>query len=302
MKDIEQLGILFDSFYEAIYIVDPERNMLFFNTKAEEISGFHRSEVLGKNCYDDILNHVDEHGTKLCKEDCPLACSIREKRILNADVYLHHKDGHRVPVRVRTIPMMDHGVVSGAIEVFTDNVQDDLVTAVYQIGEQLNFIDPVLKIFNRTFLERKNEELLITKEGMYPAIFFIDIDNFKKVNDQYGHLFGDEVLKIVSKTLRLNSGNGYVIRFGGEEILILHEVPNREAAMQEAKRLCMLIQHTNVRTHKIEYQPTISIGVALVKEGLYEAIHCADRAMYEAKKMGKNQAMFYDEETASFSM
>ncbi len=98
---------------EGVYFVDTDRKITFWNDYAQEITGFSATEVLDSHCYDNILNHVDDAGTQLCKTGCPLHKTIEDSIKGEASVYLHHKDGHRVPVVVRTFPCLIREKSSG---------------------------------------------------------------------------------------------------------------------------------------------------------------------------------------------
>ncbi|MDX9691681.1 MAG: PAS domain-containing protein, partial [Acholeplasmataceae bacterium] len=66
MRHLEVMKKIFDVFHEAVYIVDKERKILYFNPVAEKISGFHKDEIVGKHCFNNTLNHIDDTGKKLC--------------------------------------------------------------------------------------------------------------------------------------------------------------------------------------------------------------------------------------------
>lgn len=294
LKNLDQLKLLFSNFYEAIYIVDTNRQILYFNPKAEAISGFHSNDIIGKFCFHNILNHVNDEGVNLCLSYCPLAKAIEKNSIVEASVFLHHKKGFRVPVNVRAIPYLEDGKVVGAIEVFTDESNKELSDVIYQIAENVNLIDPLTGIFNRFFINKKVDAILKDKEEPFALLFF-DIDDFKKVNDTYGHLFGDEVLKNVTQTIKLNAANSYAIRFGGEEILVLKAVKDENEALMFAHKLRLLINETSVRDSGIDYKAKVSIGVAMVdkSKSFNDAIERSDQAMYKAKKAGKNCVYSY---------
>ena len=98
---------IFNEMRDGLYITDSTRKIIYWNKGAEEITGFKRDEVINTHCYDNILVHIDSKGTSLCKKGCPLAASISDGQHRSAEVYLHHKDKHRKPVCVKTIPMRD---------------------------------------------------------------------------------------------------------------------------------------------------------------------------------------------------
>ncbi|VEU82326.1 sensor domain-containing diguanylate cyclase [Acholeplasma hippikon] len=291
MKSLHTLMQIFSSFDEAIYIVDKNRKILYFNPIAERITGFSKDELVGKYCQNDTLNHVDNQGTKLCIKDCPLVTAIRKNIVMEHQIYLHHKEGHRVPVKVKTIPYVEDNETVGGIEVFS-LVNKEKFEETYQLAkEKLNYIDPLTKVFNRYFLE----ELI---NGNYPInvydydILFIDADDFKQVNDQFGHLVGDELLSIISKTINLYlDENEYVIRFGGDEFIVL--IKKSDKTPERSETIKNLINQSSLRNFK--FYPSVSIGVYITKPNnhLKEALNNADKALYVSKSMGKNRIHIY---------
>ena len=93
--------------YDGVYVVDAERKLLYWNKAAELISGYSYTDVVGHYCWDNILQHVNDEGCNLCKTGCPLEQTIKDGRSRKDLVYLHHKNGHRVPVFVRVNPIKD---------------------------------------------------------------------------------------------------------------------------------------------------------------------------------------------------
>ena len=96
---------LVENMHDGIYFVDRERRITYWNKGAERITGYSAAEVVGKSCADNILVHVDALGRQLCKGSCPLVASMADGAPHEAEVYLHHKQGHRLPVWVRTSPL-----------------------------------------------------------------------------------------------------------------------------------------------------------------------------------------------------
>ena len=96
---------LLDNLTDGVYFVDRERRIVYWNKAAERITGFSKSEVIGCRCLDNILTHVNEEGGNLCHSGCPLAQTIEDGKSRKADVFLHHKDGHRQPVLVGVAPV-----------------------------------------------------------------------------------------------------------------------------------------------------------------------------------------------------
>lgn len=292
MKTLSVLTNILQAFSQAIYITDNNRKILFFNNEAEKITGFMSQELVGKNCHDDILNHIDEHGVKLCIGPCPLLNTLMSNTVTYQDAFLQHKEGYRIPVSIKTIPVVEEDVVVGAVEVFEILTKRAPHLDEYVIKDNLMIRDPLTKLLNRNFLKYKLENKLSLNIDHNHAFLFMDIDDFKFVNDTHGHLIGDKVLRVISKTLLANtSSKDYVIRFGGEEFLIVLKVDNIELASHMADILRIVISNSYVDV--IDYFPKVSIGVTMFNraESIDDAIHKADKAMYVAKKNGKNRTV-----------
>lgn len=157
--------------------------------------------------------------------------------------------------------------------------------------------DPLTKIFNRRFLERKLNELFEgARRGDFPlGLIFIDLDGFKPLNDRFGHAFGDLVLQQVAETLnRTARQRDYVTRYGGDEFCILSE-PLEEVGLQAfATRIWQSINNLTIRQGPCEGKVGASIGAVCFNAASQWAspdslLAAADKAMYKAKSEGKNR-------------
>lgn len=110
-----------NSLYDGVYVVNPQRVILFWNKAAEAMTGYSAEEVIGKSCKDDILNHIDENGILLCHSACPIVKAIACAGTSVAKVYPKSKLGNRFPVETHVSTVKDeNGLVIAAIEVFRD--------------------------------------------------------------------------------------------------------------------------------------------------------------------------------------
>ena len=184
---------LLDNLYDGVYFVDRERRITFWNKAAERITGFTKAEVLGKRCADNLLRHVDERGNSLCEGACPLSYTLSDGQPRSASVFLHHKDGHRLPVAIGVAPITDHQQnIIGAVEIFRDNSATVAALEHLKELEDLAYLDALTKIANRTYLEnfivgKFNE---FRRLGWSFGVIFVDVDQFKQVNDTFGHQRG----------------------------------------------------------------------------------------------------------------
>lgn len=119
--EIEQLELLRKIIDEApfgIYVLDPERKIVYWSEGAERITGYSSEEMTGRHCFSAGLDHIDEKGTHLCHDFCPMAATIFDGKSREQPVFLKTKGQKRVPVLVHTEPLYRNNRILGAIEYF----------------------------------------------------------------------------------------------------------------------------------------------------------------------------------------
>jgi diguanylate cyclase (GGDEF)-like protein len=156
--------------------------------------------------------------------------------------------------------------------------------------------DPLTGLFNRKFLVKKFEEEMERSKRYNSkfSVIFIDIDNFKRINDVYGHIVGDFVLKYLANIIKSELRKvDYAFRYGGEEMVVLLSETDLDGAMKFANRLLETVRNTIFRYKTEELKITVSMGVVEYKTGepLDQIINRADAAMYRAKKEGKDRVI-----------
>lgn len=163
--------------------------------------------------------------------------------------------------------------------------------------ELLSRLDPLTKLYNRKHMnERLNEaKSLFVRSGQIFTVMMLDIDDFKKINDSYGHAIGDEILKMVSSCLVENfRKHDVVARWGGEEFLILCSMLNEENSRLCAEQIRKKIEELIYHHDDIDLSVTVTIGVSTIRDGetVDEMVNRADKALYRGKKEGKNKVVF----------
>jgi len=160
--------------------------------------------------------------------------------------------------------------------------------------ERMATTDPLTGLANRAALIARLEELERVARPF--AVFLIDLDGFKAVNDTFGHLAGDAILRAVAERLRHTVRSGDMVgRLGGDEFLVVAPVQSREAAGELARRLLVALSQP-LRIEERTVSLGGSIGVLFCAEGACparEVIRDADLALYEAKRRGKGRIVFY---------
>lgn len=286
---------IIDNLPYGLYIVDKERRIVYWNQAAERISGFSSDEVIGKYCADNILCHLDDAGTNLCQGNCPLAATIDQGTPHDTEIYLHHKNGHRVPVSVRITPLTDDaGKLIGAVEIFSDLSSRAANELRLKELEKLALLDALTQLANRHYLERELEARIeeMSRYGIPFGVMFMDIDDFKRVNDRYGHDTGDRVLQFVAGTLSANSRPFDLYgRWGGEEFVGIARNITVSDLKHMAQRLRKLVEKSFLLAGSEKLRVTISIGATLARETdtITTLMQRADALMYQSKGAGKNR-------------
>lgn len=283
----------FNHTYEAVYFVDRNRMITFWNKEAERITGFSANEIIGKYCYDNILNHVNEAGTQLCLTGCPLERTIYDGARRETKVYLQHKNGHRVAVLIKSIPILSNHEVIGGAEMFVEEHTIKGHRTELESLRVLALFDQLTQLPNRRLLEQELASALANYQNYdIPfGVLFLDVDYFKRVNDTYGHHAGDRVLQGMAASLRQAFRSSDVVgRWGGEEFLILIRDIDAPRLMRLAEKARILVERTNTRNEEYDIVVTISIGASMVtkEDDIAMLLKRCDDALYQSKRKGRN--------------
>lgn len=265
------LAIL-DRIGEGVCVVGSDGRIEIWNAAAARITGYRAKDVIGRAMIDELL---------------PQPTSDEQAgRERFGQVYLHHKDGHRVPVILRRSSLDGH---SGYLLLMAPVPGARPVTGGLHLVEGDR--DPLTELANRRCLQRHIEPLVVA-ESSPVGVLFIDVDGFKAVNDRLGHALGDRVLRMVARTL----ANGlrqsdWAVRWGGEEFVAIVHAARAQELAEVAERLRTLIASSWVEASGTRISVTVSIGAAMMepRESLESAIDRADHLMYESKRAGRNR-------------
>ncbi len=293
----EILSLALESIAEGVYSLDGKGRIAFWNKGAERITGYSREESVGSSSSEDFLGHADEGGKPVRAEDCPAAATMSDGRARDAELYLRHKDGHRVPVGVRSLPVKDpKGKTVGAIEIFTDRSERGALLTELETLRKEVLTDALTGLGNRRYAEislgSALGELVVGAAAF--GLLILDIDNFKLVNDRYGHAIGDRVLRMIGWTLaNAVRRNDAAARWGGEEFVVICPRIALGVLAEVAERVRAIVARSRIGLddgRKISC--TVSVGGALARRGdsLETLVARADERMYACKAAGRNRA------------
>lgn len=278
-----------NSFDEFVWELDQHGNYTFLTSHVKDFIGYEAHELLGKNAFDFL---DDENRRKIL----PIFQESFEKRVGFKDMEFQHqhKDGQYVYLSASFTVLTNEKNELIGYRGATRNITSQKENEAYI--EQLAYFDGLTKLPNRTSLNRDIEGFIQEQQDF--AVLFIDLDQFKTINDTLGHQIGDQLLTTVAQRLQSTLHmNDLIYRFGGDEfIIVLRDYASIEHLKEKATRLLEAAKLPIDLKGKAFYT-SLSIGISLYKEHATTSeslIRFADLAMYKAKDAGKNQFVFFD--------
>jgi diguanylate cyclase (GGDEF)-like protein/PAS domain S-box-containing protein len=290
--DDRHFRVLADQIFDGVYIIDRQRRILYWNRAAAQITGYRQDEVLGTCCCDNLLIHVDEAGRSLCRDDlCPAVTAMRTGEVQETEIFLHHREGHRLPVKTRLVPVRDaDGGITGAMEIFRDTSPLRSAEEEIRTLERLSLLDALTEIGNRRFVEIQLRAKLdeLGRYGWPFGVLFCDIDRFKAFNDTFGHQVGDQVIQTVARTIAACVRPFDLVgRWGGDEFLAIVTRVEPWQLYAIAERLRAMVQSSGSAAGEL----TISIGATLARpdDTQESLLRRVDQLLYRSKHDGTNR-------------
>lgn len=254
---------------DGVYFVDTERRITFWNKAAEDITGYKKEEIVGKCCQSNLLNHIDKDGRPLCLLGCPLYATIIDGHQRKDEVFLRHKEGHRIPILVNIFPIVEEGNIIGAIEIFTPKspivYEDDLIERLSNLAMN----DQLTGLANRKKIEGYLDYRLREMKRFHNKFcaIYVDIDNLNDFNNLYGHKAGDEILISVSKSImHVTRKDDLFGRWGGEEFVGVFEIKNDYEGVLIAEKMRILVEKTEIPFNGKSLSVTASLGVTVARD------------------------------------
>ena len=300
----QQLLDIIEFLPDATFVIDQEKKVIAWNRAIEEMTGVPKEKIIGKDNYASILPFYNSQETILVdmlflnnKENKGNAINDKEK-VLSKEFFLPAKDqgGEGTYLLVTAGPLFNNdGKLVGAIKSIRNITHEKLAE------KKLRYLathDALTGLPNRLFFEETiSRAVAKAKRGQVSAILFIDLDNFKVVNDTLGHEAGDSLLVSLSGILKNNIREGDLLaRLGGDEFVVLLDGASTEEAILVAEKLRSLINERELCLvhYKYCFNISLSIGIAIIDGCLsvHKLLSLADTALYKAKEGGRNRVVF----------
>lgn len=293
-RDISLQQATIESTTDGILVVDASGRWASFNRNFLDMWQIPAHIVRSRDddaALEFVLDQLEEPGEFIAKVrelyDTPDAESFDELAFKDGRVFERYSQPQRI-----------EGRSVGRVWSFRD------VSETKRAGERLQHLadhDPLTDLFNRRRFEEELERE-VARSDRYEtaaAVLLLDLDNFKGVNDTYGHMWGDEVLRATARLLRSRLRSTDVLaRLGGDEFAVLLPESDRVRAVKLAEELLEVFREHTLDTDRGRVRMTTSIGVVALDSGgaSSESLAAADDAMYRAKREGRDRLAVYDAE------
>jgi diguanylate cyclase (GGDEF)-like protein/PAS domain S-box-containing protein len=293
----ERAEVTLNSIGDAVVCTDVACRVTYLNAVAERLTGWSLADAVG-HPLDDVFLPLDSE-TKGAAPN-PMALAIRDNKTvaLTQNCVLVRRDGIESAIEDSAAPIHDrNGRVTGSVMVFRD------VTKTRAQAQHMAYLakhDSLTDLPNRSLLnERLVHALALAQRHQHQtAVLYVDVDNFKEINDTLGHTIGDRLLQSIADRLRsCVRGSDTVSRRGGDEFVLLLSELNCTA---DAEGVASMILRSMAAPHQVdqhEIRVTVSVGIAMYPEDGSDAeslLKHADFAMYHAKGSGRNNYKLFN--------
>ena len=295
-KEKLRAEIALNSISDAVICTDIDCNIDYLNIAAEKITGWSREEAYGKPI-NQVFNIIHSSTRKHAYSPIGLVLQTNKPRTLSPDTLLIKRDGTEVAIEDSTSPIHNwDGQLTGVVIVFHD------VSAAKAMAKKMAHLaqhDFLTNLPNRMLLNDRIAQAitLANRHQTQLAVLYLDLDNFKNINDSLGHLTGDKLLQSVTNRLKeCVRDSDTVSRQGGDEfVILLAEIKNSRDAALSAQKILDHLQPLH-KIGKSQLHVTTSIGISVYPTDATDAetlLKSADTAMYFAKDKGRNNYQFF---------
>jgi len=307
------LAFVMNKISSAVISTDVNLRITHWNKGAESLYGWLAEEVAGR--------HIDEVcGTEFAPGEQEAAQKLfLQEKIWRAELKQYHRDGREVWVDASLTLLEDENqnIVGGVTinhDITERKLADEELRRTKQSIEEINLslqhafereqltsrTDELTGVFNRRFFFEilEYEYMASLRYERQLALVMFDVDDLKQTNDTYGHQAGDELLKQTAQIFRAHLRESDVFaRYGGDEFVILVPSSNEQEALALMERVHRGLKNAHIQMGAQNVEITISVGIATLQPNIENAdqlVSCADRALYSAKRNGKNCIVVYN--------
>jgi len=263
-------GVL-ESLQVGICVVDLQRKIIFWSDGAERITGYLRHEVVGRPCAGRTLSQCDQNACETCGHECPVGTAIQNAHPAEADGYVHHKEGHRIPVHVWAVPVRDaHGSMIGAVESFEDTHQTEDREHREDSLKNSGCLDEVTGIASHAIMQSHLRETLGTfAELQVPfGVLYFRLEGLDVFRANFGAEAASGMLRVVAHTLEFAVWRtDHVGRWGDDQFMVILNGCTTDALRSVGDRIGRMLASDGIEWWGEKRSLNVSIGRAAAQFG-----------------------------------
>ena len=270
-NDPDLCRTILESLPSGLCVLDIEKKVVFWSNGAERITGYLRHEVIGHSCVGETLLHCDQPGASVCKDECPVARTIKTAQPAEAVGLLHHKAGHEFPVRIRAVPVHNaHGSIIGAVETF-EELQWTATSDLHRHSPNPpGCIDNVTGVASTDLMRFHLRQALATfAEIQVPfCVLCLRLDGLQHFRASLGPEAGSSLLRVVARSLESTFWEtDHVGRWSDDQFLIILNGCRQESLHSVGDRVTRMLARDGIEWWGERRSLPVLIGEAAAQTG-----------------------------------
>lgn len=216
---------ILDGLRIGVSVLDLQKKIIFWSDGAQQVTGYARIEVLGHPCSDNILLQCNHRNCEMCSQKCPAATALHDASPVETILFIHHKSGHRLPVRLSAVPLRDkHGSIVGVIQTFEGEFAANGPDPNQRIMKERGWLDEITGLPNQAMMQSHLREALGTfAELQIPfGVLCFEVSEFTQFCAHYGRQAASSMLQVLARTLRNSVWSAdFVGRWSEDHFLVI---------------------------------------------------------------------------------
>jgi two-component system, cell cycle response regulator len=263
-QDPETYRDILDGLQIGVSVIDLEKKIVFWSDGAEQITGYARIDVLGHFCRDNIFLRCNEVSCEMCGEKCSIVKALHDAKPVETMGLIHHKSGHRTPVRTWTIPLRDkHGSIIGIIQTFEGEFAVAGPDPNDRSMKERGCMDEATGLPNQAMMQSHLREMLGTfAELEIPfGIVCVHVHGLSEFRARYGQEAGKSILQVLARTLRNTVWpTDYVGRWSEDRFLVILSGCGEAALEATSERMLKMMAGATIHWWGEELPVAVSVG------------------------------------------
>ena len=254
----------------GLCVLDMEKKIVFWSNGAERITGYLRHEVVGHSCVAEAVLHCDQSGAQLCKDDCPIARTIKTAQPVDAIGLLHHKAGHEFPVRIHAVPVHNgHGSIIGAVETFEElqSAAPDLHEYNLKVPGCVDDVTGMASVALMRFHLRQALNTFVEVQVPF-SMLCLRLEGLQHFRASLGPEAGASLLRVVARSLETTFWRtDHVGRWSDDQFLVILNGCREESLHSVGDRVIRRLARDGIEWWGERRSLPILIGEATVQPG-----------------------------------